>query len=77
MGKTADLTDVQKTVIDTQGEPQKVIAKEAGSWQIAVSEHIHRKPREECQAKSIQEFVGALTRRLESAHQEPLWTDES
>lgn len=46
MGKTADLTDVQKTVIDTlhkEGKPQKVIAKEAGCSQSAVSKHIHRK----------------------------------
>lgn len=46
MGKTADLTVVQKTVIDTlhkEGKPQKVIAKEAGCSQSAVSKHIHRK----------------------------------
>ena len=46
MGKTAVLTYVQKTVIDTlhrEGKPQKVIAKEAGCSQSAVSKHIHRK----------------------------------
>ena len=46
MGKTADLTVVQKTIIDTlhkEGKPQKVIAKEAGCSQSAVSKHIHRK----------------------------------
>ncbi len=46
MGKTADLTDVQKTVIDTlhkEGKPQKVIAKEAGCSQSAVSKYIHRR----------------------------------
>ena len=33
MGKTADLTIVQKTIIDTlhkEGKPQKVMAKEVG-----------------------------------------------
>ena len=46
MGKTADLTVFQKTVIDTlhkEGKPQKVIAKEAGCSQSAVSKHIQRK----------------------------------
>ncbi len=36
MGKTADLTVVQKTIIDTlhkEGKPQTFIAKEAGSSQ--------------------------------------------
>ncbi len=35
MGKTADMTVVQKTTIDTlhkEGKTQKVIAKEAGSF---------------------------------------------
>ena len=39
MGKTADLTVVQKTIIDTlhkEGKPQKVIAKEVGCSQSAV-----------------------------------------
>ena len=46
MGKTADLTVVQKTIIDTlhkEGKPQKVIAKEVGCSQSAVSKHINRK----------------------------------
>ncbi len=46
MGKTADLTVVQKTIIDTlhkEGEPQTFIAKEAGCSQSAVSKHVHRK----------------------------------
>ena len=46
MGKTADLTVVQKTIIDTlhkEGKPQKVIAKEVGYSQSAVSKHINRK----------------------------------
>ncbi len=40
MGKTADLTVVQKTIIDTlhkEGKPQTFIAKEA------VSKHVNRK----------------------------------
>uniref|UniRef100_A0A9J8AZI2 Transposase Tc1-like domain-containing protein n=1 Tax=Cyprinus carpio carpio TaxID=630221 RepID=A0A9J8AZI2_CYPCA len=46
MGKTADLTVVQKTVIDTlhkEGKPQTLIAKEAGCSQSAVSKHVNRK----------------------------------
>ncbi len=68
MRKTADLTVVQKTIIDTlhkEGKPQTFIAKEAGCSQSAVSKHVNRKmhnqprepqPYEDCQAKSIQEF---------------------
>ncbi len=46
MGKTADLTIVQKTIIDTlhkEGKPQTFIAKEAGYSQSAVSKHVTRK----------------------------------
>ncbi len=46
MGKTADLTVVHKTIIDTlykEGKPQTFIAKEAGSSQSAVSKHVNRK----------------------------------
>ncbi len=45
MGKTADLTLVQKTIIDTlhkEVKPQTFIAKEAGCSQSAVSEHVNR-----------------------------------
>ncbi len=45
MGKTADLTVVQKTIIDTlhkEGKPQIFIAKEAGCSQSAVSKHVNR-----------------------------------
>ncbi len=48
MGKTADLTVVQKTIIDTlhkEGKPQTFIAKEAGCSQNAVSKHVNRKLR--------------------------------
>ncbi len=46
MGKTADLTVVQETIIDTlhkEGKPQTFIAKEAGCSQSAVSKHVNRK----------------------------------
>ncbi len=46
MGKTADITVVQKTIIDTlhkEGKPQTFIAKEAGCSQSAVSKHVNRK----------------------------------
>ncbi len=46
MGKTADLTVVQKTIIDTlhkERTPQTFIAKEAGCSQSAVSKHVNRK----------------------------------
>ncbi len=46
MGKTADLTVVQKTIIDTlhkEGKPQTFIAKEAGCSQSAGSKHVNRK----------------------------------
>ncbi len=46
MGETADLTVVQKTIIDTlhkEGKPQTLIAKEAGYSQSAVSKHVNRK----------------------------------
>ncbi len=45
MGRTADLTVVQKTIIDTlhkEGKPQTFIAKEAGCSQSAVSKHVNR-----------------------------------
>ncbi len=46
MGKTADLTVVQKTIIYTlhkEHKPQTFIAKEAGCSQSAVSKHVNRK----------------------------------
>ncbi len=46
MRKTADLTVVQKTIIDTlhkEGKPHTFIAKEAGCSQSAVSKHVNRK----------------------------------
>ncbi|KAI2643012.1 Transposable element Tc1 transposase [Labeo rohita] len=57
MGKTADLTVVQKMTIDTlhkEGKTQKVIAKEAGCSQSSVSKHINReaKGRKRCGRKN-------------------------
>ncbi len=46
MGKTADLTVAQKTIIDTlhkEGKPQTFIAKETVCPQSAVSKHFNRK----------------------------------
>ncbi len=46
MGKSAELTVVQKTIIDTlhkKGKQQILIAKEAGCSQSAVSKHVNRK----------------------------------
>ncbi len=46
MGKTADLTVVQKIIIDTlhkEGNPQTLISKKAGCSQSAVSKHVNRK----------------------------------
>ncbi len=46
MGKTADLTVAQKTIIDTlhkEGKPQTFIVKEAGCSQSAVSKHVNKK----------------------------------
>ncbi len=43
MGKTADLTVVQRTIVDTlhkEGKPQIFIAKEAGCSQSAVSNRV-------------------------------------
>ncbi len=56
MGKTADLTVVQKKTIDTlhkEGKTQKVIAKEAACSQSSVSKHINReaKGRKRCGRK--------------------------
>ncbi len=44
-GKTADLTVVQKTIINTlhkEGKPQTFIAKEAGCSRSAVSKHVNK-----------------------------------
>ncbi len=75
MGKTADLTVVQNTIIDTlhkEGKPQTFIAKEAGCSQSAVSKHVNRKlsGRKKCGRKrcttnrenrSLMRIVGAMS----------------
>ncbi len=46
MGKNADMTVIQKTIIDTlhkESMPQTFIAKEAGFSQSAVSKLVNRK----------------------------------
>ncbi len=53
---TADLTVVQKTIIDTlhkESKPQTLIVKEAGCSQSAVSKHVNRKlrRRKKCEIK--------------------------
>ncbi len=56
MGKTTDLTVVQKTIIDTlhkEGKLQTFIAKEASCSQSAVSKHVNRNlsGRKKCERK--------------------------
>ncbi len=63
MGKTADLTVVQKTTIDTlhkEGKTQKVITKEASCSQSSVSKHINRgaKGRKRCGRKKVYKQIG-------------------
>ncbi len=58
IGKTADLTVVQKTTIDTlhkEGKTQKVIAKEAGCSQSSVSKHINREAKGRKKEKDVVE----------------------
>ncbi len=77
-GKTADLTVVQKTIIDTlhkEGKLQTFTAKEAGCSQSAVSTHVNRKS-----SKIDSRIWVNFTRnglRLGSRHQEPPHTDMS
>ncbi len=83
MGKTADLTVVQKTIIDTlhkEGKPQTFIAKEAVCSQCAVSKHVNRKlsGRKRCttnwENRSIMRIVKQnLFKNLGELHKE--WTE--
>ncbi len=76
MGKTADLTVVQKTIIDTlhkEGKPQTFIAKEAGCSQSAVSKHVNRKlsgrkkcGRKRCTTNERTAALWALSSKIDS-----------
>ncbi len=73
MGKNADLTVVQKTIIDTlhkEGKPQTFIAKEAGCSRSAVSKHVNRKlsGRKKCGRK-----ICTINQDLGELHKE--WTE--
>ncbi len=62
MGKTADLTVVQKTITDTlhkEGKPQTLIAKEASCSQSAVSNHVNKV----VEGKSVEEKYAQPTVR--------------
>ncbi len=93
MGKTVDLTVVQKTIIDTlnkEGKPQTFNAKEAGCSQSAVSKHVNIKlsGRKMCGRKRIDSW-GLSSKiysrinfkknglKLGSRHQKPPHTDVS
>ncbi len=70
MGKTIDLTVVQKTIINTlhkEGKPQTFIAKKAGCSQSAVSKHVNRKlsGRKKCGRKRIAALWG-LSSKIDS-----------
>ncbi len=84
MGKTADLTVVQKTIIDTlhkEGKPQILIAKEAGCSQSAVSKHVNRKlsGRKKCsknmpnQPRKLQPYEDCQAESIQELHKE--WTE--
>ncbi len=84
MGKTADLTVVQKTIIDTlhkEGKPQTCIAKEAGCSQSAVSKHVNRKlsGRKKCGRKrcTTNWETRSFMRICKARYQEPPHTDVS
>ncbi len=81
MGKTADLTVVQKTIIDTlhkEGKPQTFIAKEAGCSQSAVSKHVNRKlsGKKKCGSKrcTTNRENRSRQRRLTWAKEKKNWT---
>ncbi len=82
MGKTADLTVVQKTIIDTlhkEGKPQTFIAKEAGCSQSAVSKHVNRKWKEKVWKKKMHNQPGepqAYEDCQEKSIQEFGWTSQ-
>ena len=84
MGKTADLTVVQKTIIDTmhkEGKTQKVIAKEAGCSQSAVSKHINGKlngrkkcGRKRCTSNRDNRSLERIVKRRDSQEVDCSWS---
>ncbi len=87
MEKIADLTVVQKTIIDTlhkEGKPQTFIAKEAGCSQSAVSKHVNRKlsrrkkcGRKRCKTNRENRSLMRIVKQNWLRHQEPSHTDVS
>ncbi len=83
MGKTVDLTVIQKTIIDTlhkEGNPQTFIAKEAGCSQSAVSKHVNRKlsgskkcGRKKCTSNRENRSLMRIVKNLGELHKE--WTE--
>ncbi len=76
MGKTADLTVVQKTIIDTlhkEGKPQTFIAKEAGCSQSAVSSMLTESLVEEKDAQPTERT--AALRGLSSKIDSRIWVN--
>ncbi len=84
MGKTADLTVVQKTIIDSlhkEGKPQTFIAKEAGCSQSAVSKHVteswvERKSVEEKDAQPTERTAALWGLLKQNRIQELGWTSQ-
>ncbi|KAI2653813.1 Pantothenate kinase 1 [Labeo rohita] len=78
MGRTADLTVVQKTIIDIlhkEGKPQTFIAKEAGCSQSAVSKHFNKKLSERKKEKDAQPTRTAALRGLSSKIDSRIWVN--
>ncbi len=83
MGKTVDLTVVQKTIIDTlhkEGKPQTLISKEAGCSRSAVSKHVNRKlsvrkkcGRKRCTTNQENRRLMRIVKNLGELHKE--WTE--
>ncbi|KAI2654047.1 3-oxoacyl-[acyl-carrier-protein] reductase, chloroplastic [Labeo rohita] len=71
MGKTADLTVVQKTIIDTlhkEGKTQTFIAKEGGCSQSAASKHVNRElsGRKRCTTNRENTALRGLSSKIDS-----------
>ncbi len=82
MGKTADLTVVQKTIFDAlhkEGKTQTLIAKETGCSQSAVSKHVNKKlsGRKKCGRKGLGSFVFSCPTYRHVSHNKPNKTNIS